>query len=225
MKRSRRPFGFVAWLAAALLSAGLAPSHAQTQTTRNEAAEKVLAELDAPGRRVRKVPRKDGEFLRLLVEATGAKNALEIGTSVGYSAIFIALGLEQTGGKLTTIDIAPDQVRQAKENIAKAGLAHRVTCLEGDAHKVVRTLEGPFDFIFFDADKEGQVDYFNVLFPKLQPGGVMVCHNAIRHEKHLRDYLDLVKNHPQLDTVILSATMDDGFAVSYKRKTKQERRH
>jgi len=207
-------------LTLAIMLAGSAPAFAQTQTNRNEVVETVLSELDTPGRKVRKVPRKDGEFLRLLVETSGAKNALEIGTAVGYSGIFIALGLEQTGGKLTTIDIAPDQVRQAKENLAKARLAHRVTCIEGDAHKVVRTLKGPFDFIFFDADKEGQVDYFNILFPKLRPGGVIVCHNAIRHAKAMQDYLDLVKNHPQLDTVILSATMDDGFAVSYKRKTK-----
>jgi len=210
----------LARLALAALLAANAPAFAQAQTNRNDAAEKVLAELETPGRRIRKVPRKDGEFLRLMIEATGAKNALEIGTSVGYSGIFIALGLEQTDGKLITIEIDPKQLAEAKENLAKAGLAHRVTCLEGDAHKIVRTLKGPFDFIFFDADKENQVDYFNVLFPKLRPGGVIVSHNAIRHEKHLRDYLDLVKNHPQLDTVILSATMDDGFAVSYKRRTK-----
>jgi len=217
---SRLPRILTCLTLAAVLT-GIAPAFAQTQTNRNEAVEKVLAELETPGRRVRKVPRKDGEFLRLLVETSGAKNALEVGTAVGYSGIFIALGLEQTGGKLTTIEIDPKQMAQAKENLAKAGLAHRVTCIEGDAHKVVRTLKGPFDFIFFDADKENQVDYFNVLFPKLRAGGVIVSHNAIRHEKHMHDYLDLVKNHPQLDTVILSATMDDGFAVSYRRKAKQ----
>lgn len=164
------------------------------------------------------MPRKDGEFLNLLVKATQAKNVLEIGTSNGYSAIWICLGLEETGGKMTTIDIDPQRVKEAKENLRKAGLAHRVTLLEGDAHKVVETLPGPFDFIFLDADKGNEMDYFNKLFPKLQPGGVIVVHNAIRFQNQMKPYLDHVRQHPQLNTVILSLTMDDGLAVSYKKR-------
>lgn len=191
---------------------------AQTKSERDATLEKLLADLEATRGRYANVPRKDGEFLNLLVKATQAKNVLEIGTSNGYSAIWITLGLEETGGKLTTIDIDPQRVKEAKENLGKVGLTNRVTFLEGDAHKVVETLPGPFDFIFIDADKGNEMDYFNKLFPKLQPGGVIVLHNAIRFRQQMSAYLDHVSKHPQLNTVILSLTMEDGFAVSYKKR-------
>jgi caffeoyl-CoA O-methyltransferase len=85
---------------------------------------------------------------------------------------------------------------------------------------VVPTLDGPFDFVFLDADKEGQADYFNKLFPKkLTHGALLVSHNAIRHRENMKEYLDLVENHSELDTVILSLTMEDGFAVSYRHRS------
>lgn len=204
-------------LSTAILYVGL-QAFAQSKAERDAVLEKLLAELEAKRGTYTNVPRKDGEFLNLLVKLVGAKNALEIGTSNGYSAIWITLGLEKTGGKLTTIEIDPQRVQEAKENLGKVGLASRVTFLEGDAHKVSRTLEGPFDFIFLDADKGNEMDYFNKLFSKLQPGGVFVLHNAIRFKEQMRPYLEHVSKHPQLDTVILSLTMEDGFSLSYKKR-------
>jgi predicted O-methyltransferase YrrM len=94
----------------------------------NKAAlDKLMAELEAKGPKFLSVPCKDGEFLNLLVKATRAKNVLEIGTSHGYSAIWISLGLEETGGHMTTVEIQPDRVALAKEHLARAGLSHRVT--------------------------------------------------------------------------------------------------
>lgn len=181
--------------------------------------QNVMAEMEAKGGRFLSVPRKDGEFINLLIKATGAKNVLEIGTSHGYSALWIALGLEETGGELTTIEILPERVQLAKEHLGRAGLDHRVTFKEGDAHKVVPTLQGPFDFVFLDADKEGQVDYFNQLHPnKLPPGGILLAHNAIELRAMMIDYLNLVGNHPQFDTVTLSLTMEDGFSLSYRHR-------
>ena len=183
------------------------------------ALDKLMAEMEAKGPKFLSVPRKDGEFLNLLVKATGAKKVLEIGTSHGYSAIWISLGLEETGGHMTTVEIQSDRVALAREHLARAGLSHRVTFKEGDAHKVVPTIDGPFDLVFLDADKEGQADYFNKLFPnKLPRGAVLVSHNAIRHRENMKEYLDLVKNHGEFDTVILSLTMEDGFAVSYRHR-------
>ena len=184
------------------------------------AVDQLMAEMEAKGPQFLSVPRKDGQFLNLLVKATRAKNVLEIGTSHGYSAIWTSLALEETGGHMTTVEIRSDRVALAKEHLARAGLSHRVTFKEGDAHKIVPTLDGPFDFVFLDADKEGQVDYFNKLFPeKLPRGAALVSHNAIRHKENMREYLDLVKNHPEFDTVILSLTMEDGFAVSYRHRS------
>ena len=183
------------------------------------AVEQLLAAMEQQGRQMLSVPRKDGQFLNLLIKATRAKNVLEVGTSQGYSAIWISLGLEETGGKMTTIDIRPDRVQMAKENLGKAGLTHRVTFKEGDAHEVVPTLDGPFDFVFLDADKSGQLDYFQKLFPKkLTPGAIIAVHNAIRMAKDMKDYQDMISQHPEFDNVVLSLTMEDGFSVSYRHR-------
>jgi predicted O-methyltransferase YrrM len=181
--------------------------------------KELLDEMDAKGYRFWSVPRKDGEFLHLLVKATRAKNVLELGTSQGFSAIWMGLGLEETGGRLTTIEIDRERYDLARRYVSEAELSHRVTCIKGDAHVEVTKLEGPFDFVFMDADKEGQVDYFKKLFPKkLVPGGILSVHNAIRQALSMKDYLEMIRRHPDFDTVILSVTMDDGFCLSYRHR-------
>ncbi len=181
--------------------------------------ERLLAQMDAKGYQFWSVPRKDGEFLHYMVKATRAQNVLELGTSHGFSAIWIGLALEETGGRLTTIEIDRERYDLARRNLSEAGLSQRVTCIRGDAHVEVAKLEGPFDFVFMDADKEGQTDYFNKLYPKkLVPGGVIAVHNAIRQASSMRDYLELVRRHPDFDTVTVSATMDDGFCLSYRHR-------
>jgi caffeoyl-CoA O-methyltransferase len=181
--------------------------------------ERLLDEMNARGYQFWSVPRKDGEFLRLLVKATRAMNALELGTSHGFSSIWIGLGLEETGGRLTTIEIDRKRYDLARKHVSEAGLSNRVTCIRGDAHMEVGKLEGPFDFVFMDADKEGQVDYFKKLFPKkLIPGGILLVHNAILQASSMKDYLEMVHRHPDFDTVILSITMDDGFCLSYRHR-------
>ena len=181
--------------------------------------KRLLDQMDAKGHRFWSVPRKDGEFLHLMVKATRAKRVLEIGTSQGVSAIWMALALEETDGRLTTIEIDKERYDLARKNMEEAGVLSRVTAIKGDAHAEVLKLEGPFDFVFLDADKEGQVDYFNKLYPKkLVPGGILAVHNAIQQAGSMRDYLDMIRKHPAFDTVILSATMDDGFCVSYRHR-------
>jgi predicted O-methyltransferase YrrM len=172
--------------------------------------------MDSRGYRFWSVPRKDGEFLHFFVKAIRAKQVLEVGTSQGVSAIWMALALEETGGRLITIEIDRERYQTARRNIEEAGVLNRVTLILGDAHAEVAKLEGPFDFVFLDADKEGQVDYFNKLYPtKLLPGGVLAVHNAIQQAGSMRDYLDLVRKHSAFDTVTLSVTLDDGFCLSY----------
>jgi caffeoyl-CoA O-methyltransferase len=181
--------------------------------------KRLLEQMEAQGTRFWSVPRKDGELLHFLIKATRATDVLEIGTSHGYSAIWIGLGLEETGGRLTTLEIDKGRYELARKNMREAGLSRRVTCLLGDAHQEILKLDGPFDFVFLDADKEGQVDYFNNLYPnKLAPGGILAAHNAIQQAGSMKDYLGLVRKHPDFDTVILSATMEDGFCLSYRHR-------
>jgi predicted O-methyltransferase YrrM len=199
-----------------------APAVADPGTTTRDPAKlrRLLEDMDAQGHRYWSVPRKDGEFLHFLVKVTQARNVLEVGTSHGYSAIWMGLALEATGGRLTTIEIDGTRHDLALTYVREANLSQRITLIRGDAHTEVPKLGGPFDFVFLDADKEGQVDYFHALYPrKLAPGGVLAVHNAIRQAGSMRDYLELIRKHPDFDTVTVSATMDDGFCLSHRRRT------
>lgn len=199
--------------------AGAADAAAGSAVSDPARLRRLLQEMEAQGPRYWSVPRKDGELLHVLVKATQARNVLEIGTSHGYSAIWMGLALEETGGRLTTIEIDRARHDLARKHLGEANLSQRVSLVRGDAHAEVPKLDGPFDFVFLDADKEGQVDYFHALHPrKLAPGAIIAAHNAIRQAGAMRDYLALVRNHRDFDTVTVSATMDDGFCLSYRRR-------
>lgn len=183
--------------------------------------EPLFQELEATRRQFQNVPRTDGQFLNILVKISRSKHILEVGTSNGYSAIWLCLGLEETDGHLTTIEIDPERAKLAKQNLKRAGLDHRVSILEGDAHKIVPTLKGQFDFVFLDADKGREHDYFAYLYPqKLRSGAVIAVHNAIRMRQAMQRYLDMISAHNEFDTVLVSTTLDDGFALSYWRRRK-----
>jgi predicted O-methyltransferase YrrM len=194
----------------------------ETKPIRRDPAQlkRLLDQMDRKGFRYWSVPHKDGEFLHLLVKATQARNVLEVGTSQGYSTIWMGLALEESGGQLISIEIDKERYNFARQHITEVGLSQQVTLIRGDAHLEVTKLGGPFDFVFLDADKEGQLDYFHKLYPKkLIPGGILIAHNAILQADSMKDYLDMIRNHSDFDTVILSVTMDDGFCLSYRHRT------
>jgi len=121
---------------------------------------------------------EDGKLLRVLTEAVGAKNVVEVGTSNGYSAIWFCLALRNTGGKLTTHEIDTGRIAMARENFKRAGVSDMVTLVEGDAHQTVTRLKEPIDILFLDADKAGYLDYLNKLLPLVRPGGLILAHNT-----------------------------------------------
>ena len=177
---------------------------------------KILDEMESKLGRYWSTPRKDAELLHLMVKATRAANVLEVGTSQGYSAIWMGLALEETGGRMTTIEIDAGRHKLARKNVQDAGLSRRVTLIRGDAHREIAGLKGPFDFVFLDADKDGQMDYFKKLYPnKLAPGAIIAVHNAISEAGDMKDYTDMIRRRPDFDTVIVSTTMDDGICLSY----------
>jgi predicted O-methyltransferase YrrM len=180
---------------------------------------KILDGMESKIGRYWSTPRKDAEFLHLMVKATRAVHVLEVGTSQGYSAIWMGLALEETGGRLTTVEIDTGRHALAQRNVGDAGLAGRVTLLRGDAHREITGLKGPFDFVFLDADKDGQMDYFKKLYPnKLVPGAIVAFHNAISEAGDMKDYTDMIRRHPDFDTVIVSTTMNDGICLSYRHR-------
>ena len=162
----------------------------------------------------------DAAFLRILVEATGVKRGVEIGTATGYGAILMGLGFERNGGQLITIDIDPKMVTAARENLKQMRLEKVVTVIEGDALQVLPTLEGPIDFVFIDAVKRDYLKYFQAIEPKLKPGAVIVADNVIKSARSMQDFLDTLQNDPNYHMVIIRASelKGDGMAVIYKVK-------
>jgi caffeoyl-CoA O-methyltransferase len=119
--------------------------------------------------------------LQFLVRAAGTKKALEIGTLGGFSGIWIARGLVP-GGKLITLERSPEHAAVAREHFDAAGLQETVEIRLGDAHETIKTIgsEGPFDFIFIDAEKSGYIDYYEWAIANVRVGGVIAAHNAFR---------------------------------------------
>jgi predicted O-methyltransferase YrrM len=139
--------------------------------------------------------------LRLLVESMDAKHVVEIGTSTGYSAIWMGLALQKTGGKLTTYEIDSGRAATARANFKRAGMSDIITLVEGDAHEKVTSLEGSIDLLFLDADKEGYIDYLNKLLPLVRPGGLIVGHNITPGMADPR-FIDAITTNPQLETIV-----------------------
>jgi predicted O-methyltransferase YrrM len=162
----------------------------------------------------------DATLLRILVESSQAKRGVEVGTATGYGAIHMGLGFERNGGRLLTVDIDPAMVRKARENLKAVGLEKIVTVLEGDALKVLPTLEGEFDFVFIDALKRDYFQYFKALAPKLKPGTVIVADNVIQSREDMKDFLEFMENSPDYQMVIVRASTEkgDGMAICYKRR-------
>jgi predicted O-methyltransferase YrrM len=157
-------------------------------------------------------------LLRILVESTGAKNGVEVGTNTGYGAINMGIGFERTGGRLTTIEIDPRTAAAARSHLAKVGLDKVVTVVEGDALKVLPTLQGTYDFVFIDARKPDYLKYLKALEPKMKPGAVIVADNVIDYAGQMPDFLEYVQSSPLYDTQIIRASIqkNDGMSVSYK---------
>ena len=161
------------------------------------------------------VPYTDGKVLYDLIIKNNYTNVLEIGTSTGLSAIWIAWALSKTGGKLITIDISESRHKEALENFKKAGLSEYIDARLADAHELVPALEGPFDFVFSDADKGWYKNYFIAVYPKLKSGGCFTAHNVSNRMSGIKEFLDYVESLPDMKTTI-DKSSSSGVSISYK---------
>jgi predicted O-methyltransferase YrrM len=177
---------------------------------------------DSRGRwRDMNVPAVDGQTLHDIIVEHKYTRALEIGTSTGHSSIWIAWALSKTGGRLITIDIDERRHREALRNFEEAGLTKYIDARLGDAHALVPALEGPFDFVFSDADKDWYKNYLTAVLPKLTVGGCYTTHNVSDGRGRRRgagrdDYYQFLLAQPTLETTL--DTRGGGLAISYKRK-------
>ncbi len=162
------------------------------------------------------VPYKDGQTLFNLIAKNNYTRALEIGTSTGHSAIWIAWALSKTGGKLITIEIDEDRYKTALKNFKKAGVEEFIDARLADAHQLVKELKGPFDFVFSDADKEWYTQYFKDVDPKLVVGGCFTAHNVTDGFRDVKTFLNYVRSLSNYETTI-DRSSSSGISISYKK--------
>ena len=179
---------------------------------KDDQEKRALAALDemAQGKWYLNVTTREGRVLRQLAEAVGAKRVVEVGTSSGYSTIWLALGVRAAGGRVFTHEIDPEKVKLATANFKKAGVDDLITIIQGDAHDTVKQHKEPIDVVFLDAEKKGYVDYLAKLLPLVRPGGLILGHDMHRPMPDLR-YIEAITTNPDLYT---SFIMMESFGIS-----------
>lgn len=191
---------------------------AQKSKTEAEIDEKVNAFLQSKKNEWRywNVPFEDGKLLYDIIIKNNYTSGLEIGTSTGHSTIWMAWAMSKTGGKVITVEIDEGRYKTAVENIKKSGLAEFVDARLADAHEEVKQLEGPFDFVFSDADKGWYTQYFNDVDPKLKVGGCFTAHNVSNSFGGAEEFVKYVEKLPNYKTTI-DRRSSSGVSISYKK--------
>ena len=178
--------------------------------------ESVLRSIKAADKGQLAVSEEDGRFLRVLVATRGAKSILEIGAASGYSGIWLGLGARETGGRVVAIEYDPQRAREAAGNVRQAGVADVVRVVHGDAFAEIPKLTGGFDLVFLDAWKPDYKKFFDMVFPRLNPGGLFVAHNVVNKKNEMEPFLRTILTHPALYTTIVSPS-GEGISLSLKR--------
>ena len=167
----------------------------------------------APQDRMLAITKETGELLNMILRLKNAKNALEIGMSVGYSTIWCAEAIYEQSGQIITIEQNPNKIKRAKENFQKAGVTNVITIKKGLAMQILLELslrkeyKNFFDFVLIDADKENILEYFDLILPMVSVGGVIITDNMLYPEKYKQDmkfFSDYLRKNPKLRTATIS---------------------
>jgi predicted O-methyltransferase YrrM len=201
----------------ALTFAVSAAAQGRPNGTLTPAIESLLAAIKRADKGQLAVSEEDGRFLRVLVSARGAKSILEIGAASGYSGIWLGLGARETGGRVVAIEFDPQRAVEAAANVKKAGLTDVVRVVHGDAFKEIPKLAGTFDLVFLDAWKPDYKKFFEMVYPRLDAGGLFVAHNVVNKKSEMEPFLTTIQTHPGLFTTVVSPS-GEGMSVSYKRR-------
>jgi caffeoyl-CoA O-methyltransferase len=182
-----------------------------------ELAEETKATLECPQMLTGPI---EGRLLDFLVWSLRARKVLEIGTYSGYSALSMARGLPD-GGHIDTCEISQEHAEVARRYIERAGLSERITVHVGPAAETVDRLEGPWDFVFIDADKEGYIGYYEAVVPKLSDHAFIAADNTLRGGRVLdevevmKDFNEHVRADQRVESVLL--TVRDGITLIRRR--------
>jgi predicted O-methyltransferase YrrM len=189
--------------------------------------DQLLRELETEGQRndshekdrqkkFLNLERPTAELIHVLLQASRRKNVLEIGTSNAYSTIWIAAALKRCDdATFISIEISPLKLGLARKNIARAGFEQRVELMEGNATDVVGGLRGPFDCVFFDADRVSAPSQLRLLLPKLSDDVLLLADNALSHPDEISAYKTVVE---QLPGFICTLTpIGKGLHIAWRR--------
>ena len=190
-----------------------------------DSLEKLLTELEQFGkdndgstaerpRKMLNITRDTGEFLAVLVQATLARRVLEIGTSNGYSTLWLASAARVVGGSVTTVEMSSYKIDLASKNFARSGLGACITQIHDDAGRVLeRSADGAFDFIFLDSERPEYPGWWPNLRRVLRPGGLLVVDNATSHPTEVAPFVALVKADAEFVTSLVPVGNGEFLAV------------
>jgi predicted O-methyltransferase YrrM len=156
--------------------------------------------------RLRQVPRETARFLAITAASAPPGRWVEIGTSAGYSAMWLALAARERGARLITFEILPEKARLARETFALAGVAELVELREGDAVAGLDAIDG-VSFCFIDVEKDVYLRCWRALQSKLVPGALVLADNVVSHRDEMRDFLDAIAEDADLDSVVVPIGM------------------
>ena len=167
--------------------------------------ETVLKNLEKTQDDFWNIARETGNFLNLIIKTANIKNAYEVGTSNGYSGIWLAKGLVETGGHLTTIEFYEKRLIPAKENFKMCGLSDIITVKQGSAIEILEEIpeKEVIDFAFIDANKGQYLDYFKILDNHIKRGGIITADNVTSHSQKVKPFLDAIFGNPKYQSEIL----------------------
>lgn len=154
------------------------------------------------------------QLLRILLGSSKRRSLLEIGTSNGYSTIWLAWTVAPHGGRVVSIDRSPQKQKLADANLRRAGLREAVDLRCGDATEIVESLPGPFDCVFFDADRYSAPAQLHALLPKLTPDVLLLADNVLSHPGEIASYLQALEALPDFERVVVP--VGKGLSVAYR---------
>lgn len=185
----------------------------------DEITANTLAELEKTQKEFWNVPRVTGVLLNTFVKMMNAQNVLEIGTSNGYSGLWLAKALKETGGRLTTIEYYDKRQSVALENFRKCGVVDLVRPLQGSACDVIEALDESekFDFVFIDANKREYVKYFELIKPHLTQKAMIVADNITSHAEKVQTFIDAIDADDEFQYAIVE--VPGGILTAYRNRT------
>ncbi len=175
----------------------------------------ILEKLEETSEEFWNISHQTGNFINMLIKLMNAKNVLELGTSNGYSGLWIADALKQTKGHLTTIEFWEKRQCLARKYFQDCGLSDFATFKIGQAYDIIKTeITDMFDLVFIDANKQEYIKFFKVIHPHLKKGGVILADNITSHAQKVKPFVDTISNHPEYQVQILD--LPDGLLMAYK---------